>query len=250
MKSAFSFLLALFATAFALPAISNYRPSAAAEPMLYVEADAYEVWAGTPVVLRAVLADADGAPVEADLVWWCSQGSIASDGATATLDTSEASGDVEVTASVAADDAARAVGASTTIRVRECTVVLATVKLADLTFARSAVRLSGASKAALDDVSLRLMQDPTLCIVVDGHGTDDELAGVSRGRAEAARDYLVDERGIDPERITVRDFGPGCPPAAGAPEHRAELFLLPNGMSPDELPKDCSGNPRTPEALR
>jgi len=61
--------------------------------------------------------------------------------------------------------------------------------------------------AILDDVALRMKQEPTSTATVIGYNDDKENTGpnhdLDRRRAEAVRDYLVSRHGIDPSRITV-----------------------------------------------
>jgi outer membrane protein OmpA-like peptidoglycan-associated protein len=66
-------------------------------------------------------------------------------------------------------------------------------------------------KAVLDDVALRLRQDPRATAEIVGHsdssGSDEINAQTSRERAEKALDYLVQTHGIDAARITVSGAG-------------------------------------------
>jgi len=70
-------------------------------------------------------------------------------------------------------------------------------------------------KAVLDDVALRLRQDPRATAEIVGHsdssGSDEINAQTSRERAEKALDYLVQTHGIDASRITVSGAGSANP---------------------------------------
>jgi len=80
-------------------------------------------------------------------------------------------------------------------------------------------------KAVLDDVALRLRQDPRATAELVGHsdssGSDEINATTSRQRAESARDYLVETHGIDAARISASGAGSAQPVAENdTPEGR------------------------------
>lgn len=77
----------------------------------------------------------------------------------------------------------------------------------EIHFEPGSARLTNIAKAILDDVALRMKQEPSSTAVVIGFTDDREATGpnadLDRRRAEAVRDYLVTRHGIDPTRITV-----------------------------------------------
>jgi outer membrane protein OmpA-like peptidoglycan-associated protein len=77
----------------------------------------------------------------------------------------------------------------------------------EIHFEPGSARLTNIAKAILDDVALRMKQEPTSTAIVIGYNDDKEQTGpnhdLDRRRAEAVRDYLVTRHGIDPSRITV-----------------------------------------------
>jgi OmpA-OmpF porin, OOP family len=77
----------------------------------------------------------------------------------------------------------------------------------EIHFESGSARLTNIAKAILDDVALRMKQEPTSTANVIGYNDDKENTGpnhdLDRRRAEAVRDYLVSRHGIDPSRITV-----------------------------------------------
>jgi Outer membrane protein and related peptidoglycan-associated (lipo)proteins len=77
----------------------------------------------------------------------------------------------------------------------------------EIHFEVGSARLSNIAKAILDDVALRMKQEPASTAIVIGFNDDKENTGpnkdLDRRRAEAVRDYLVSRHGIDPARITV-----------------------------------------------
>lgn len=77
----------------------------------------------------------------------------------------------------------------------------------EIHFEPGSARLTNIAKAILDDVALRMKQEPTSTAIVIGYTDNREATGpnadLDRRRAEAVRDYLVSRHGIDPSRITV-----------------------------------------------
>lgn len=82
-----------------------------------------------------------------------------------------------------------------------------TLRTDEIHFEPGSARLTNIAKAILDDIALRMKQEPTSTALVIGYTDDRENTGpnadLDRRRAEAVRDYLVSRHGIDPSRITV-----------------------------------------------
>ena len=98
-------------------------------------------------------------------------------------------------------------------------------------FKFNSARINNEHKACLDEIALRLQQDPRAIVIVDGHRDTAERVGISLTRANNARDYLVNEKGVDASRITVRNYGDTCPHESGDAKlnGRVEFFILPSG---------------------
>jgi len=111
-------------------------------------------------------------------------------------------------------------------------------------FRYNSARINNEHKACLDEIALRMQQDPRAALLVDGHRDSSERVGISLTRANNARDYLVNEKGVDSARITVRNFGDSCPHESGDPNlnRRVEFWIIPadgNAADVDGL-KKCS----------
>jgi outer membrane protein OmpA-like peptidoglycan-associated protein len=82
-----------------------------------------------------------------------------------------------------------------------------TLRTDEIHFEPGSARLTNIAKAILDDVALRMKQEPAATALVIGYTDNRENTGpnsdLDRRRAEAVRDYLVSRHGIDPSRITV-----------------------------------------------
>jgi hypothetical protein len=112
-------------------------------------------------------------------------------------------------------------------------------------FPFNAARINNEHKACLDEIALRLQQDPRAYVIVDGHRDSSERVGISLTRANNARDYLVNEKGIDSARITVRNFSDTCPHSSGDANlnRRVEFYIVPEGANVDQIQtmKGCPG---------
>ena len=81
------------------------------------------------------------------------------------------------------------------------------IRTDEIHFEIGSARLTNIAKAILDDVALRMKQEPTSTAIVIGYTDNREATGpnadLDRRRAEAVRDYLVSRHGIDPSRISI-----------------------------------------------
>jgi OOP family OmpA-OmpF porin len=89
------------------------------------------------------------------------------------------------------------------------------IRTDEIHFEAGSARLTNIAKAILDEVALRMKQEPSATALVIGYTDDREQTGpnadLDRRRAEAVRDYLVTRHGIDPARITVEGRGTSDP---------------------------------------
>ncbi|HEU5162920.1 MAG TPA: OmpA family protein [Thermoanaerobaculia bacterium] len=85
------------------------------------------------------------------------------------------------------------------------------IRTDEIHFEAGSARLTNIAKAILDDVALRMKQEPRANAIVIGYTDDREATGpnadLDRRRAEAVRDYLVSRHGIDPSRIRIEARG-------------------------------------------
>ncbi len=102
-------------------------------------------------------------------------------------------------------------------------------------FPSGGARLSNIAKAKLDEVALKMKQDPALRATVigysDNQGSEAGNLKLSQQRAEAVKDYLVKRHGIDAARITVEGKGSADPvgdnaTAAGREANRRAVIIL------------------------
>lgn len=119
-------------------------------------------------------------------------------------------------------------------------------------FPFNSARINNEHKACLDEIALRMQQDPRSSLVVDGHRDSSERVGISLTRANNARDYLVNEKGVDTARITVRNFGDTCPHDSGDPNlnRRVEFWIVPGDGRASDIDgmKKCASG-ATPQVI-
>lgn len=127
-------------------------------------------------------------------------------------------------------------------------------------FAFNSADLSPAARKELDVVAESLTRPNTekLEIVIGGHtdavGTDEYNQKLSLRRAEAARQYLISQHGIDPNRLVAKGYGKGqllLPTEPTNELNRRVQFLNPNyalSSAPAETPAPASALPASPVA--
>ncbi len=102
-------------------------------------------------------------------------------------------------------------------------------------FESGSARLTNIAKAILDDVALRMKQEPTSTAQVIGYTDNREATGPNADldvrRAQAVKDYLVSRHGIDASRIAVegrdaRESVADNNTAAGRAENRRVVIRL------------------------
>ena len=102
-------------------------------------------------------------------------------------------------------------------------------------FNSGSARLSNIAKAKLDEVALRMRQDPELSALVigysDSQGPEATNQRMSEQRAQAVEDYLVQRQGIDGDRISVQGRGSADPVASnetaeGRAQNRRAVVIL------------------------
>jgi outer membrane protein OmpA-like peptidoglycan-associated protein len=189
---------------------------------------------GDMLSIRGVATDPDNDPLT--YTWTSSTGAIIGTGPQVRLNTTGLTAGpgappVNVTFSLRVDDGRGGSDSdSRTVTVNSVKKPEA-IKVGDLLFPVNNARINNEHKAILDDVATRLVADPRARLYIDGHADRGERRNISRQRAENAKAYLVNNRQIDPNRITVRDFGTTRPHPSGDRKlnRRVELWIVPEG---------------------
>jgi len=149
-------------------------------------------------------------------------GKLSSNRNQATLDTTDAGPGPIAVRATAFDD--RQLSASTviTVNVEASTPPTPTAqKQMELEFRPASTYVDNRSKAVLDDVALKMQQDPNLNAVLSGSADPGEAQGIGLRRAQNAMGYLSQSKGIDAHRIQTK--------AGAEPGRKVEIWTLPAG---------------------
>lgn len=128
----------------------------------------------------------------------------------ATLDTSDIGPGPIAVRATAIDDRQLNATAVTTVNVEAATPPPPTAtKLNELEFKANSAYVDNRSKAILDDVALKMQQDPQSTIVLTGSNEELETPKLAQQRADNAKTYLTKSKGIDGQRVQTKAGGTG-----------------------------------------
>lgn len=152
-------------------------------------------------------------------------GKLATSHNQARLDTTDSGpGPIAVRATVF-DDRQLSATATTTVNVEAPPVAPPTAqKMLPLNFKPNSARVDNRSKAVLDDVALKLQQDPTSTALLSGTATPPETPKLATQRAENVKTYLTKSKGIDPQRVQTK--------TSTEPGRTVEIWTVPAGATP------------------
>ena len=186
-------------------------------PQVTCSANPTTVKSGDPSTITASATSPDAGVTVSGYAYSATSGKISGNGTTATLDTTGApSGPISVT--VTATDSRGLTGTCTTNVTIEnppppptCSKINS-IQFPDL---KRPWRVDNTAKAILDDVASRLKADPNAKIVIIGYADGEKAPMIGTGkkrhpmnlaaqRAVNAKAYLVQQQGIDPSRVEVR----------------------------------------------
>lgn len=197
-------------------------------PTITCSANPTTVKSGDPSTITCQGASEDNRPLT--YTWKSDTGRISGTGTTATLDTAGLpAGPVSITTTVG-DDRELTASATTAVTVEVPPPPPTSSKINEVAFpdTKKPARIDNAAKAILDDVALRLQREADAKAVVVGKASADETKkksnkNLAAWRAYNAKQYLVNDKGIDASRIEVR--------TSTADESKAEVWLVPTGAS-------------------
>jgi outer membrane protein OmpA-like peptidoglycan-associated protein len=216
-------------------------PPANNNPTVNCEIERSEISPGETVRVRANASDPDGDTLTYE--WSATAGRIVGTGAQVTFDSTGMAPGSSATITVRVSDGRGGTASSTcSVRTPRAPERPAVTTCVAGGFPRNLARLTNVDKACLDDVATRLRQDPRSRVIVVGHADSGERFPevIARQRAEAVKDYLVRERGIEESRITTRSaaatrpLDTGTDAAARARNRRVEVIFVPEGATAPE----------------
>lgn len=196
--------------------------AAAAPPRITCTASPANVRAGDRSTITCDATSPDNRPVNITFV--ANGGRLSSSHNQATLDTTDAGAGPIAVRATAFDDRQLSASAVTTVNVESATPSVPTPqKLGELDFKPNSAYVDNRSKAILDDVALKLQQDPTSSAVLSGTAEEKEPSRLANQRAENAKTYLTKSKGIDAQRIQTK--------TGAEPSRKVEIVAVPAGAA-------------------
>lgn len=213
----------------AAPSSSDAAPSTNAAPasadnlpQISCSAAPVTLRAGDTSTITCQATSPDNRPLSITFV--TNAGKLSSSRNQAKLDTTDVGpGPISVRAT-AFDDRQLSASATTTVNVEAPPVQQAAPqKMSDLDFKPTSAYVDNRSKAVLDDVALKMQQDPTSTAVLVGSADEQEPPRLATQRAENAKTYLSASKGIDAQRLQTK--------ASKTPGRSVQIWTLPAGTS-------------------
>jgi outer membrane protein OmpA-like peptidoglycan-associated protein len=223
-----------------LPASATNPAPPAAEaamnpPRINCTASPATVRVGETAGISCEATSPDGRPISIAFV--ANGGKLSSNRNQATLDTSDAGPGPIAVRATAFDDRQLSATAVTNVNVEAPTPPAPTAQqLPTLEFKPNSAYVDNRSKAILDDVALKMQQDPTSTIVLSGSTQDPEPPRLASQRADNAKTYLTKSKGIDGQRVQTK--------TGTATGRKVEITALPAGATAPTTPSQTQEPPK------
>ncbi|MGZ4854999.1 MAG: OmpA family protein [Candidatus Angelobacter sp.] len=209
------------------PSFTNApQPEAAATttvpPKINCSASPTSLRAGESASITCEAVSPDNRPI--NITYVANGGKLSSNRNQATLDTTDTGPGPIAVRATAFDDRQLSASTVVTVNVEAAAPAVPTAqKLMELDYKPNSGYVDNRSKAVLDDVALKLQQDPNLTAILSGSSDAGEPRSMGLQRAQNAMAYLTKFKGIDPQRIQVK---------AGTDSGRkVEVWTLPAGAT-------------------
>ncbi len=196
-------------------------PAKAPEPMnpptISCSANPATVRVGETATITCQGASPDNRPIQ---IHFASNGGSMTERDNLGMLTSNEPGNISVKATVS-DDRNLTAEALTTVNVEPPPPAPTASKTNEITFKPRSAYVDNRAKAVLDDVALRLQQDPNSSITLVGHSDAKEAKTLANRRATNAAAYLTKSKGIDPGRVHTK--------TSDEPSKTTEIWMVPQG---------------------
>jgi hypothetical protein len=218
------------------PSFSNApQPDAAnattMPPKITCSASPASLRAGESASVSCEAVSPDNRPI--NITYVANGGKLSSNRNQATLDTTDVGPGPIAVRATAFDDRQLSASTVVTVNVEAPAPAMPTAQmLMELDFKPGSGYVDNRSKAVLDDVALKLQQDPNLTAVLSGSADAGEPRSMALQRAQNAMAYLTKSKGIDPQRIQVK--------AGTEPGRKVDIWTLPAGAT---LPGNAPAQP-------
>jgi outer membrane protein OmpA-like peptidoglycan-associated protein len=191
-------------------------------PKINCSASPTSLRAGESASISCEAVSPDNRPV--NITYVANGGKLSSNRNQATLDTTDTGAGPIAVRATAFDDRQLSASTVVTVNVESAAPAVPTAqKLMELDYKPNSGYVDNRSKAVLDDVALKLQQDPNLNVVLSGSADAGEPRSMGLQRAQNAMAYLTKAKGIDQQRIQTK--------AATEPGRKVEVWTLPAGAA-------------------
>jgi outer membrane protein OmpA-like peptidoglycan-associated protein len=197
------------------------EPAVASPPTITCSASPVNVPLDQSSTITCNAASPDNRPVT--ITFKSSSGTLAVNRNVAVLNTSTTGPGQVTVRGIATDDRQLSASSAVSVNVEPPPPVPTAQKMTDLDFAPNSAYVNNRAKAVLDDVALKLQQDPQSTALLSGSTVGKEPQTLALRRAENAKTYLTKSKGIDGKRLQTR--------AGAKPGDAVEVWTLPPGAS-------------------
>ena len=207
----------------------NVQPKPIPPPTMSCSVDRSTVLAGERAQVSATVNDQSGTPLT--YTWQSNGGQIVGSGANVQFDTTGlAAGSYSITGRVQ-NGKGGAADCSTSVAVQVPPPPPQASKISECTFRAASASVDNVCKRVLDDVALRLQNDPKAKLVIVGYADPKERRAdkLAKDRATNAGKYLSKEKGVANTRVEIRSAQ--GQPGAAKENRRADLVWVPEGAS-------------------
>lgn len=208
----------------------NVQPKPApAAPTMSCSADRSTVLAGERTQITANVNDPSGTALT--YKWQSNGGQIVGTGSTVQFDTSGLSPGAYAVTGRVENAAGGAADCSAPVTVQAPPAPPQASKINECTFAPASAVVSNVCKRVLDDLAVRLQTEPKAKAVLVGFAAPKEpdASKLAARRAENARKYLGEKKGVDTARVDVRS-APGTETEARQNRH-VDVVWVPDGAT-------------------
>ncbi len=209
-------------------------------PTVTVSASPSQIKEGSETGIALSAIGTDGNNDQLTYTWSPSAGSIEGSGSNVTLNTKGLSAG-RVNIKVTVSDGKCSGEAETSVEILSPPPPPQSYSLAcdgtfpNAPFKRNIARVDNQCKAELDKIVDRLNNDPTALVIIDGHSDKGEKKGTAQKRAENAKAYLTQMKGISANRIEIRTFNDQrAAQAPGNNNRRVTITFVPEGAQRPE----------------
>ena len=197
-------------------------------PTISCSANPTSVFAGERSAITCIGNDPDGDPLT--YTWQANSGRITGNGAAGDFDTTGLSPGTYTITTRVDDGRGGAADATTPVQVKPMPPAPQASKISDCAFGKPlSTRIDNVCKRTLDDVALRLQNEPRASAVIIGYSDPKERRAdkVAGDRSANAAKYLG-EKSIDASRVTTRT---GSGQAGATNNRRIDVIYVPEGAT-------------------